>query len=250
MNLPALPSSKISEKYESSEIFSLIFPIFGIIASILIVALVIWPKINEIKDLQKTNEQLVIRADNLENKIEVLALLDEEVLEDQIIAAERLLPSEKSTFPFLSQVEGASVTSGIVLNKVEVLDLGGGAKTRGAVAKNSGAGTSESIRLSITSDYQSLLQFLTNINLFSRISTVDEIKIDVSIADGTQLSSAFTVRGYWKELPSSLGSIESPVVSLTSAEESILKEVTQPESSEAPELPDVPVGRGNLFTPF
>lgn len=251
MNLPALNTSKISEKYESNEILSLIFPIFGIIASILIAAMIIWPKINEIRDLQESNKQLEQRFDSLQAKISVLIGLNEQKLENQLIASEQLLPSEKNTFSFLSQVEGASVTSGVILNKVDVSTSEVSSQSRSKVVKStSSKGTAEDIKLSISSDYQSLLQFLTSIKLFSRVSTVDEIKINVSSSDGSQLIASFSVKGYWRVLPASLGSVESPVQTLTPLEEAILEDVTKPESSEAPELPTVPVGRGNLFTPF
>lgn len=253
MNLPALKSSVISEKYESSsEILGLVFPIMGIIASILIAVMIILPKVNEIRSLQESNKQLEQRASSLQSKISALASLDKNKLEEQLIASEQLLPSTKNTFSFLSQIEGASVTSGIVLNKVDVATSGrNSSKSRSKVVKKAdSSGSSESIKLSISSDYQSLLQFLTAVNLFSRVSIVDDIKINVSSADGAQLSASFSVEGYWRELPASLGSVESPVQTLTPLEVDILEDVTKPESSVAPELPAVPVGRGNLFTPF
>lgn len=252
MSLTAPELSKVSEKYNVSEILGLVLPILGIVASILIAAMVIWPKVGEIKNLQVSNAQDVKKADSLQQKIVVLEGLNEDKLEEQLIAAEQLLPSEKNTFPFLSQVEGASVTSGIVLNKVEVLSSSGAkANSRSKVVKKAGStGPTEDIRLRISSDYQSLLQFLTSLSLFSRVTTVNDIKIDTTSADGAQLNASFTVNGYWKALPESLGSVESSVVSLTAGEKEILEDVTKPEVSEAPELPKVPVGRGNLFTPF
>lgn len=251
MNLPALPTSKISEKIPLNDAVGLIFPIFGIIASIIIAVMVIYPKVNEIRNLQDSNKQLEQRVESLKRKISVLAGLDKQKLDEQLIASEQLLPSKKNTFSFLSQVEGASVTSGIVLKRVDVTTTGGtNSSSRTKVVKKAGSGTSETIKLSISSDYQSLLQFLRNINLFSRVSTVDDIKINVSSDDGAQLSAVFTINGYWREIPTSLGSVESPVQTLTPLEEGILDDVTKPESSEAPELPKVPVGRGNLFTPF
>jgi len=68
--------------------------------------------------------------------------------------------------------------------------------------------------------------------------------------DGSQLRANFSVNGHWKALPATLGSIESPVTVLTTEEVNLLTKVKAPEIIKTPEVPQVPVGRGDLFTPF
>ena len=255
MNIPGVNVENIGDKYSSVSAVSLALPILGIIASVLIIIIVIWPKINETLDLQKENKQLEVRADNLEKKVEVLKTLDKKRLEQQVVAAEQLLPSEEETFSFLFQVENSAALSGVLLDSIDVAvgSVSAGQGVRRTTTISTQLAASEpfvSINLSLTSDYQSLLQFLSSLYAFTRVVSIDGLSVGAAQGDASQLRTSFTVSAFWKSLPSTLGSIESPIQKLTGVEEELLANVDSPEAIQAPTVPQVPLGRPNLFTPF
>ncbi|OGE12661.1 hypothetical protein A3G14_00285 [Candidatus Curtissbacteria bacterium RIFCSPLOWO2_12_FULL_38_9] len=255
MDLSKVKFSKVSEGQDVAKILEIGIPIGGIIISILIAVLIIWPKINEILELKADNEQLAGRATILEQKAEILANLNQSELEDQLAAAELLLPSDNNVFGLLRQIEDSASATGVLLTKIEaVTGTFGSAKTiRAPVsAKSTGGGDSPrvEVRLSLTSEYQSLLEFLARLYSFSRVVSIDSIGITAGREESTQLSTSFSVNAHWRELPQSLGSIEAPVEELTSKEEELLRNVQSPETFVAPTVPSVPTGRGNPFDPY
>ena len=262
MNLPAAVAFNIRGNAEVSKIFTLAVPIGAIVASLFIIGFVIWPKINQILDLQKDNKQLVVRAQNMENKASILASLDKNKLEEQLVSAEQLLPSDKNVFSILRQVELNAAQSGVLLNKVEAVagtineenssfvPIVPTAATVSSVGLTGDLAPRVQINLSITSDYLALLKFLSSLYSFSRIVSIDSISLSAAVSESLQIRSSFTVDAYWKGLPFELGSIENPIEKLTDSEEQLLQAVSKPESIQAPTVPAVAVGRNDLFTPF
>lgn len=259
MNLPASAAFTIKGNAEISKIFTLAVPIGAIVASLFIIGFVIWPKINEILDLKTDNKQLVLRAKNMEDKAGILASLDKNKLEEQLVSAEQLLPSDKNVFSILRQVELNAAQSGVLLNKIEAV-AGTINEVNSPIAPivptaSSGDLTGDlapkvQIKLSITSDYLALLKFLSSLYSFSRVVSVDSISLSAALGESLQIRSSFTVDAYWKGLPVELGSIENPIERLTGSEEQLLQAVSRPESIQAPTVPTVAVGRNDLFTPF
>ncbi len=233
MNLPTLTAFKIKDNAEATQALGLAVPIGAIVISLIIAAFIIWPKIQEIMALRTDNQQLVSRAQVLEKKASTLATLDKSKLEEQLISAEQLLPSDKNVFSILRQIEGAASATGVLLNKVEVvagtINTAPGANspnvpvsppvaplTPGAIGPD--LAPKVQLRLSTTSDYTSLLKFLTSLYSFSRVVSIDAISLSAAIGESLQLRTSFTVDAFWKSLPQELGSIENPVENLTSSE--------------------------------
>lgn len=267
MNLPAPAAFNIRENAEASKVFALAIPIGAIVASLLIIGFVIWPKINDILTLKTDNKELVVRAQNMEDKAGILASLDKNKLEEQLVAAEQLLPSDKNVFSLLRQIEVVASQSGVLLNKVEAVvgtinestsnlpSVPGAPVEQTAPAISIPGSTDDfatkvQIRLSTTSDYSALLRFLSSLYAFSRVVSMDTISLSAAISESLQIRSSFTVDAYWRGLPAELGSIENPVERLTDSEGQLLQTVSQPESIQAPAVPTVAVGRNDLFTPF
>ena len=55
---------------------------------------------------------------------------------------------------------------------------------------------------------------------------------------------------YWQPLPSELGSIESPIGVLTDDEQKLLRNVQAEVLKPPPNVPIVPTGKTDLFSPF
>ncbi|OGD85903.1 hypothetical protein A2164_02960 [Candidatus Curtissbacteria bacterium RBG_13_35_7] len=258
MDFADTATTKIKRPNDYSKILALAVPVGSIIASVIIFTLIIWPKINEIMELKKTNAELALRAERIEQKVEILKGLDPNILEEQLEASEQLLPTNNNIFSFLKQTEDMAAVSGVLLGKVEVAttDIGGKGKVK-VKASEEGAVETEAekvaLNVAISGDYQSVTQFLKGIYSFSRVASIDSIPFTTTLDEETnslKFSASFTINAYWKEFPATLGSIESPVQKLTQEEVDLLANVQKPNIILAPTVPEVPVGRGNIFTPY
>ncbi|KKP93679.1 MAG: hypothetical protein UR98_C0003G0049 [Parcubacteria group bacterium GW2011_GWA1_36_12] len=256
MDLSTLAMPKVKDGQDLSGIIGVAIPIGGIVISILIAVLIIWPKVTEILELRTNNEQLRSTVQTLEQKAEILAGLDQIKLEDQLAAAEQLLPSDSNAFSVLRQVEDTANTSGVLLSKIEVItgSFGEGGASAGASASGASPelnlAPAVEIRLSLTSDYQSLLGFISGLYSFSRVASIDSLSVSAGGGDEGLLSTSFAVNAHWKQLPQNLGSIEAPVENLTSSEEELLANVKSPQRTESAPVPPVATGRGNPFNPY
>ena len=186
----------------------------------------------------------------------------------ELSSAEQLLPSEKDVFSLVGQIENIARLSGVLLSRLEVApgSVGGtGAEANGKSAQANQAtqkGDSEKdvgvpkiqLKISLTSDYMSYLQFLHRLLLIPRIVAIRDLSLSSASASGqsTQLRTILTLDAYWQSLPERLGSIESPIENLSENEKKLLAQVQQSESGggAAPVVPIVPTGKDDLFAPF
>lgn len=256
MNLSALTLPKIAG-LQASRGLSVIAPIGGIVVSLIVLAFIVWPKYAEIKELRSANVELTNRATSLEAKVDVLATLDASVLEKQLAASQALLPSDKDVFILIRQVENAAASTGVVLSKVEVvpgsineIDSTGAVPQAGAPVLDASSALQVQVRLSITSGYASLLSFISKMYSGARVINVDDITIATASSGESQVRTAFSVDAYWQPLPIDLGSIEKPVSPLTDSEVELLNTVGEQGVSSVPTVPEVPLGRSDLFAPL
>ena len=207
-------------------------------------------------DLQKNNESLLKRVEIIEQKVAVLENLNHDELKDQLVSGEQLLPSESNIFSVLRQVEDTSNRTGILLNTIQTnvgtVNRGRGSENVPVAATAASANIpSVTISLSIVSDYQPLLNFLSSVYSFSRVVAIDQITISAGRGDdGAQLNVTFAIKAFWKEMPQNLGSVEAPIVELTAVEEKRLSDVKSPEVVESVPVPTVPTGRKNPFEAY
>src|SRR4030042_2404918 len=150
MDFADTATTKIKRPNDYSKILALAVPVGSIIASVIIFTLIIWPKINEIMELKKTNAELALRAERIEQKVEILKGLDPNILEEQLEASEQLLPTNNNIFSFLKQTEDMAAVSGVLLGKVEVAptDIGGKGKVK-VKASGEGAGETEAEKVAL-----------------------------------------------------------------------------------------------------
>lgn len=261
MNLPALSLPKIIPKISVGVGFSkyvgLAAPIGAIVVSLVVLALIVWPKFTQVLKLRNENAELATRVDNLEAKVSKLSSLDRDVLNSQLVAAEQLVPSDKGVFTVIRQVEGAAASSGVLLNKIEVVPgkVNAVASTPDGQAVGGVPSASPDslvqLNISLSSDYRSFLQFTSNVLALPRAISVEDLSLSGgSGSEGSsQVRAAMTINAYWLPLPRELSSIESPVEDLTDSEKKLLEKglATQPANSI---IQQVPTGRTDLFAPF
>ena len=261
MNLPEISANlhnlKLGRGVDLGKITTLGAPVGAIFVSLLILILVVWPKLSEALRLRASNVELSSRVGVLSTKVQLLSSLDKAQLDSQLGASEQILPSDKAVFPFVREVELAAVRTGVLLNKVDA--------TPGSLSGDSGEVTPKAgvvsdpapkiqVKISMTSDYRSLLNFLSSMYSISRVVGIRDFTISsssVSGQDSLALRTSLVIDAYWKSLPSKLGSIESPIENLSAQELEILARVKAAEVSSPPAVvPTVPTGRADLFAPF
>lgn len=269
MNLPSFTLGKSLPKVEFGRTGALLAPAGAILISVIVLVLVVWPKFTQALAIRGENQQLNGRVSVLEAKAGILESLDRDQLQEQLSNSERLLPSDKSVFPYIRQIEGAAAGAGVILNKVDVAP--GALSTSnqapvGAPAPASGqngAGTEPAeavnkvqVKVAITSDYKSLVNFMERIAGLARVSGVRDLTIASSgtLGETAPLRSSMVIDAYFRPLPAELGSVEAPVEMLSAAEEGILTavriaEISAPAATTSAVLP-VPTGRSDLFAPF
>ncbi len=215
MNLP-LPSialPKIETGVAFNKVLSIGAPVGAIAICVLTVIFVIWPKFTEVLKLSSSNNELSIRSSELSKKAAKLSALDREGLNSQLLSAEQLLPSDKSVFTLVSQIEKAAKSSGVLLDRVDASPglLSGDtpaaagqtaastpapAANAAPSAGNAAAGSNQSagapqveLKVATTSDYKSLLQFLGNILAVPRVLIIKDLSIASSSAGSTSSST-------------------------------------------------------------
>lgn len=264
MNLPmvAVPTSAGTAKARAdvSKYIGLGTPIAGILVSLIVAFFVVWPKFNEVLALRKVNAELATKATTLESKAEKLKSFNKSELEKQFSLAERLLPSDKGVFTFLTQLEATRGSTGVLLSKIDVtagsINSASPSKTGSPAARAqaaqsavSGIAPSVEIRLELTSSYGSLLQFLRNLYDSARVVAIDDLAI--AAEGGVAVKTNLVVQAFWQQLPADLGAIEAPIAELSSQEKDRLNKAEDSSSAiPAPIIPTIIPGKPDLFAPF
>lgn len=259
MQLPTIAILKSENSAQLTKLTNLAAPVGALVISLLILIFVVWPKFSEVLRLRTANKDLTSRAFNLNQKADKLASLDNLLLEQQLVAAEQLLPSDKSVFTLVSQIEKTAGASGVLLSRVELTpgNLSENAvpdkpvPAQSAGKEDLGVASKIQLKISISSDYRSLVIFLNNILSLPRAVAVRDLTIAASSSTGSsQIKASMLVDAYWKALPKQLASIESPVEEPTPNEASRLERISSTGFSTLPSIPSVPLGRQDIFAPF
>lgn len=274
MNLPSLTiGAGTKAEHSVAQVSKLLVfapSILAIVASVLIGFFVVWPKFNETLKLKESNKTLEQDAVKLSDKATALSKIDQTKLKSQLTSAEHLLPSDKNIFPFILQIEDIRNKSGVVFTSLSVGAVGqfkndyakqsAAGATAGAPPPPPVAGTDSDLaasvganvvdmKVSVTSDYRSILQFLNNLYAMARVTTVKDLSF-ASSPEG-QISTTLAISSLWQPLPSELPDIKSPLPTLGEPETSLLARIESSGASiaELP-IPDRPKGRPDIFTKF
>ena len=268
MNLPTLPLNVgVSKKLDLGRFALMVVPVASIAVSAAVVFFLVYPKFTQTVQMRAENKELASRVDSLTTKVTVLAALNKAQLESQLSSAEQILPSKKDVFAAVRNVEQAASSNGVLLNQLDVApgSLLGNAPPAGANGAPpppgdtgaAGSALKVEIRVSLTSDYRSYLSFLSSLFNLSRIVGIRDLSLSSGgTAEGSPsatLRSSLVVEAYWKTLPAQLGSIESPVETISAQEAQVLsrvKPVSEATASAPAPAPVVPTGKSDLFAPF
>lgn len=281
MAIPTFTTLKVGSNAQIAKLSAYAPSVGAFIVSLVVVLFIVWPKFTEVLRLRTANSELASRVELLGKKAGTLSSYaqDKDQLEAQLGAADQMLPSGKGVFTLIAQVEGAARSSGVLINKIDIAPgavEGSSAKSstgaqtgpqqavspvappaavgnlpaaQSVIGDSSGIAPKIQAKLSITSDYKSFLQFITNLLSLSRVVEIKDLSVAAAEGSG-QIRASLAVDAYWQALPSELSAIESPVETLTSDEEEKLSRITDTGLITTPTLPSVPLGRSDLFAPF
>lgn len=259
MHLPTISILRSENSAQLTKFSNLAVPVGALVVSLLILIFVVWPKFSEVLRLRNANKDLTTRAFNLGQKTDKLSSLDNLLLEQQLVSAEQLLPSDKGVFTLVAQIEKTAGASGVLLSRVELTP---GNLSENAVpdkpvpAQSTGkedlqVASKIQLKISVSSDYRSLVIFLSNILSLPRAVAIRDLTIAASSSSGSsQIKASMLLDAYWKSLPKQLASIESAVEELTANEASRLERIRSTGFSILPSVPSVPLGRQDIFAPF
>ena len=260
MDLSAVTKAtvKAENSLEIAKYSSLAVSAVSILVSVAILWMVVWPRFSQALQIKKSNAEFVQKADSLKQKAGILAGLDQAELEKQVVAAEQLLPSDKNVFLLISQIEKAAAGSGVLLNRVETAPGSAQGSSSTPPANSAAAAGAQAeiapnikVSVSVTSGYSSLLSFLNNVLTIPRVVSISDLSVSAESSEGSsQLKASMSIIAYFKELPTDLGSIETPVAELSQSEKDRLEKIINTGLSAAPAVPQVPVGREDIFAPF
>lgn len=254
-------TAKAESSFDIAKYSSLAVPAVSILLSLLVLLLIVWPKFSETLQIRNSNLELAQKVDSLNEKAAILTGLDETELGRQVVAAEQLLPSDKNIFLLISQIEKAAAASGVLLNRVETAPGLAEAVSAGQSADSAPSGAAAQsaiapnvkVNVSFTSGYSSLLQFLDNALTIPRVISISDLSVSASSSEGSaQLKATMSIIAYFKQLPTDLGSIETPITDLTQSEKDRLEKIIDTGLATTPSVsvPQVPIGREDIFAPF
>lgn len=260
MNLPNISATRLVS-IDTSRITTMVAPILAIIVSILVLFFIVWPKFTNVLALRSANRGLEVRVKNLESKAQLLSQLDKVEQTSDLGHSEQLLPSDKGVFSVIRQIEVSAGVSGVVLNRVDVTpgslssddsSSAGNTQPGAKTIETADAAPKIQLKIALTSDYNSFLNFIANLYSAARVTSVRDLTFSSSASPGqtAPLRTNLIINAYWKPLPTKLGQLESPVSKLTDSEVARLEKVESATSSAAVVVPQVPIGRSDLFAPF
>lgn len=279
--MPTLSTLKTGNSTDLSK-FTVFAPSVGaLVISVVVVIFIVWPKFSEVLRLKTANKELATRSELISQKAQKLEELSakKDELQTQLASANQLLPSDKSVFTLIAQIEEAGKASGVLLSRIDVAPgaindaksglgksgsqpLTENAQVPALVADQSAVSTVGSsgaenssaklqVKLTLSGDYKSFLLFLRNALSMARVITVHDLSVSAGDSAG-QVQSSFVIDAFWQPLPGELAAVETPIDELSSEEVDRLSQVTSTGSITipAPTLPSVPLGRSDLFAPF
>ena len=221
-----------------------IYPFAVGFVSIVLILFIIIPQLrgylNSKEDGQVTQNRLKI----LESKAAELESISDEDLTRRLRSAIAALPVEKDYTVIIGLLQKMSAEAGINLKSV-VLDTGGSKDVEGGASNFS-------VKIDSTSTKFSFDEFLRRIDNASAVLKIGSLTTDLAIDDSVSASLVLDV--YYSPTPKILGSVDSPLQTLTEEEEALAVKLSAslaiaPVSSGVSEQPVniLPRGKSNPF---
>jgi len=225
-----------------------------IVFSVIAFFLAVLPGIRATWDLYENLTEVKKEVQALSGKFAFLQSLGEDDLQDRFLAMLRAVPTEKSIPTILSSADGLAYKSGVSIIDMNLAGMGSlatGAAIRQSAAEKKIGASIMPFTMNATGSYDQIRSFVSEINRVRRLFDVTSFDLAIGSTGTTQVR--LSLAAFHQPIPTKVGSIQSPVIPLTSKEEEVFMNVSQyPDISQAvPEFfaPDFSGGKRDPFAP-
>lgn len=198
--------------------------LFGTVAF----ALAVLPGVRATRDLYGNLQDVQKEVQALSGKLTFLKSLNEDDLRARLVTILSAVPQEKSVPTIFSTVDGLANESGVSIVDMSLTSTGsiatGAASRQSAAEKKIGASTL-AFTMNATGSYDQIRAFVSEINKVRRIFDVTSFDLSIGSTGVTQVRLSLTA--FYQPLPTKVGSIQSPVIALTTKEEEVFTKVSQ-----------------------
>lgn len=219
-----------------------------LILVILLVFNMLLPNLNRANQIYKEEQNLKKRLDLLSQKNQFLSSLDYQYYKDSFLKSSQILPDSKDYISLISAIDSLEKQSGVSLIRTD-FQLGAvSANSNNLVKVPGSAASAMPIIIEVMGDRFSLHKFLDLISGYNgRLMVFDEVSF--KLKTGETFDAVFTGRAFYYPLPSTLGSIDSPLVKLEKRQEAILQKISSLniEQEISADLDKSSIGKKNLF---
>lgn len=193
----------------------IIFPVVTAGASLILIALVIFPQLSKFlsnneayTSLQKQNEFLEVKADELEN-------VNSGDLKQKLDISLAALPAGRDLTETMALLQSIVAQSGFLLNSLE---FGSSAAGKGT--------TGYTVNLDVTGSKANLSNLLNSIESSYRPMKVNNVDVALSRTDDN-VNSTISINVFYAPIPNSVGKIDAPVPKLSATEQELIDKLSQ-----------------------
>lgn len=198
----------LKEKFTKYKI--IILPVLAIFICLILIVLVIFPHIFALSGTSKLLENTKNKHNALTKKLETLSQTDKTIYQDNVQATLVAMPQEKDIPGAVSQLLFLVGSSNLQLDEINLISAG-------LNVKPSGESESYQIGLGVTGDIDSLLGFMLKIKTIPRVMKITKLEVFGGRASNN-VQATISLAVFFKAMPVNIGSIEQPIIPLTSSE--------------------------------
>lgn len=200
----------------------------------------------------KTNRQLVDNKKvlaNLTNKLNFLQGLAKVELTDKTNLVLDILPAEKDVPRNLFTIRKVAYNNGLIITGIDIAEVGeiSTASAKQQLNKNEIL-PSLLINIAVNGNIEQVKNFITQLESTSPLMKVNNVLMTSKKEGLTEV--IIDLKAFFLSFPESIGKSEQPLSVITSEEEKVFAKIGGFTSFKSEEIiPNLPVGKENLFTP-
>ena len=234
--LYSMKKETIIKFYQRYKIF--IFPGVVTLSSLFLIVFAIYPQTSKLIANQKTQGELVNKSQFLETKAQDLENYDEGDLSRKVDFALNSYPSEKDFGNTIGLLQTVTAQSGFNIVSL-VLDSGG--------SSNLASIQSFQVKVELTGTKALLAVLLQNLEGSNRLMRVSSVEISAT-SDSQKIDAAIVISVLYSPIPSSFGTIDSPLPQLSQKDEELITKLARVGSVSQPSIGATgPRGKINPF---
>lgn len=186
------------------------------------------PGIRATRDLYGNLKDVQKEVQDLSGKFTFLQSVSEDDLRGRLLIMLSAVPAEKSIPTIFSSADGLAKKFGVSIVDMNLAGMGSlatGAASRQSVAEKKIGASTLPFTMNATGSYDQIRSFVSEINKVRRLFDVTSFDLSIGSTGDTQVRLSLTA--FYQPIPTEVGSVQSPVVTLTTKEEEVFMKVSQ-----------------------